>query len=60
MSEDVGPGGSDTVVERRIVRTEPAGRNWAEIGIGLAAAFALIAMYGAGMWAIWVVAEALI
>jgi hypothetical protein len=46
-------------LERGAVRTEPSGRNWAEIGIGLAAAFALIAIYCAGMWAVVVLVQAL-
>lgn len=47
-------------LERRAVRTESSGRNWAEIGVGLAAAFALIAIYGAGVWAVVVLVQALV
>jgi hypothetical protein len=50
---------SDAVLGGRAVRSESSGRNWAEIGIGLAAAFALIAMYSAGIWALVVLGEAL-
>ena len=50
---------SDAVLGGRAVRSESPDRNWAEIGIGLAAAFALIAMYSAGMWALVVLGEAL-
>jgi len=46
-------------LERRAVGTESSGRNWAEIGVGLAAAFALIAIYCAGMWAVVVLVQAL-
>jgi hypothetical protein len=49
----------DMPLERRAVRTESSGRNWAEIGVGLAAAFALIAIYCAGMWAVVVLVQAL-
>jgi len=46
-------------LESRVVRTESSGRNWAEIGVGLAAALALIAIYCAGMWAVVVLVQAL-
>jgi hypothetical protein len=46
-------------LERGAVRTESSGRNWAEIGIGLASAFALIALFCAGVWAVVVLAQAL-
>jgi hypothetical protein len=46
-------------LEPGAVRTEPSGRNWAEIGIGLAAAFALIAIFCAGVWAVVVLVQAL-
>ena len=38
---------------------EPKSRDWRAIGVGLGAAFALIGLYGAGVWALWVVVEAL-
>ena len=46
-------------LERRVARTESSGRNWAEIGVGLAAAFALIAIFCAGVWAVVVLVQAL-
>ena len=46
-------------LERGAVRTESSGRNWAEIGVGLAAVFALIAIYSAGVWAVVVLVQAL-
>ena len=45
-------------LEHRTVRTESSGRHWAEIGVGLAAAFALIAIYCAGIWAVVVLVQA--
>ena len=48
------------VEHRATVNVEPAGREWKAIGVGLIAAFALIDLYVAGVWAIWVIAEALI
>jgi len=49
----------DAPLARPSVTTEPSGRNWAEIGVGLAAAFALIAIYSAGVWAVVVLVQAL-
>jgi hypothetical protein len=46
-------------LERRAVRIESSGRNWAEIGVGLTAAFALIAIFCAGVWAVVVLVQAL-
>ena len=46
-------------LEHGAVRTESSGRNWAEIGVGLAAAFALIAIFCAGVWAVVVLVQAL-
>ena len=37
---------------------QPSGRDWAGIGVGLAAAFALVATFLAGMWAVVVLVEA--
>jgi len=57
----VAPGNSDatvSVVERRAVPVEP-GRDWAEIGLGLAAAFALVGICVAGLWALVVLVGAL-
>ena len=57
---------SDGVFEHSVplepgaAKTESSGRNWAEIGVGLAAAFALIAIFCAGLWAVLVIAQALI
>ena len=51
---------SDALLGVRAVTTESSGRSWAEIGIGLAAAFAVIAMYSAGIWALVVLGEALV
>lgn len=42
------------------MEAEHSGRNWAEIGVGLATAVALIAMYVAGIWAVWVIVAALV
>jgi hypothetical protein len=50
---------SDVLLEPRAVTTEPSGRDWAQIGIDLATAFLLIALYAVGMWAIVVLVEAL-
>ena len=50
---------SDALLERTAVTTEPSGRNWAEIGLGLAAAFAVIAIYVVGVWSVVVLVEAL-
>ena len=49
---------SDSLLERAEVETE-SGRDWVGIGIGLAAAFALVAIFVAGMWALVVLVEAL-
>ena len=54
-----GPFEHGVPLERRAVRTESSGRNWAEIGVDLAAAFALIAIFCAGVWAVVVLAQAL-
>lgn len=53
-----GPG--ECVEHRAAVNVEPTGRDWKAIGVGLIAAFALVDLYVAGVWAIWVIAEALI
>ena len=49
----------DLPLEGAAVRTESAGRNWAEIALSLAAAFALVAIFSAGMWAVVVLVQAL-
>jgi hypothetical protein len=49
---------SDELLERPAVGTGSSGRDWAGIGVGLAAAFALIAIFVAGVWALVVLAEA--
>jgi len=59
MSERVLQPPSDALVERRTIKLESAGRDWREIGFGLVAAFALVALFGIGMWAVLVLAEAL-
>ena len=38
--------------ERGAVKTEPSGRDWAGIGVGLAGAFALVAIFVAATWAL--------
>jgi hypothetical protein len=48
-----------SVVERQGVTAEPSGRDWVEIGSGLAAAFALVGIVGAGVWAVVVLIGAL-
>jgi len=50
---------SDSLLERPEAGTESSGRDWVGIGIGLAAAFALVAIFVAGMWALVVLVEAL-
>jgi hypothetical protein len=50
---------SDASVERRSLRAEPSGRDWPAIGVGLAAALAIVAIYGAGVWAVVVLVQAL-
>jgi hypothetical protein len=49
---------SEGLLERRAVRTESSGRDWAGIGVGLAGAFALVAIFGAGVWALVVLVTA--
>jgi len=46
-----------SVVERQAV--EPAGRDWAEIGLGLIAALALVGIGAAGVWAVVVLVSSL-
>jgi len=48
-----------SVVERRAVTVEPPGRDWAEIGLGLLAAFALAGIGATGIWAVVVLVSAL-
>jgi hypothetical protein len=48
----------ELLLERPAVGTEPTGRDWVGIGVGLAAAFALIAILCAAMWAAVVLMEA--
>ena len=47
-----------TIVERSAEATDRSGRDWAAIGVGLAAAFALVAILMAGTWAVVVLVEA--
>ena len=51
--------GSEALLERRAVGTEPSGRNWSAIGAGLAAAIALAGMYCVAVWAVVVLVQAL-
>jgi hypothetical protein len=48
----------DVILDRPAVGTESSGRDWAGIGVGLAGAFALIAVFLAAMWALVVLVEA--
>jgi len=50
----------DAPLARPSVSTEPSGRDWSAIGVGLAAAFALIGIYSAGVWAVVVLVQALV
>lgn len=50
---------NDALVDRRSASTVPSGRNWARIGVGLVAAFAIIGIYAACLWAVLVLLEAL-
>jgi hypothetical protein len=48
---------SDPLLEPEVV-TKPSGRrNWAEIGVGLVAAFAVIALYVVGVWAVVILVQ---
>jgi hypothetical protein len=49
---------NELVLERSAVTTEPHARDWTAIGVGLAAALALIAIFIAATWAIVVLVEA--
>jgi len=52
---------SDASVEHPSARTGPFGRrDWSAIGVGWAAAFALIGIYSAGVWAVVVLVQALV
>jgi hypothetical protein len=57
----VAPGNSDATmsVEHPAVTAESSGRDWGEIGGGLAAAFALVGICVAGLWALVVLVGAL-
>ena len=59
MSESALQARSEAQSERRTIASKPAGRDWKAIGFGLAAAFALIALYGIGIWSVVVLVEAL-
>ena len=48
---------NDLPTEHPAVGTQSSGR-WAEIGVGLAAAIALTAIFVAGLWALVVLVEA--
>ena len=43
---------SDALLEHRTARAESYGRDWAGIGVGLAGAFALVAIFVAAIWAL--------
>jgi hypothetical protein len=51
---------SDAPVERKAVTTKPSGQNWAGIGVGLAAAFAVIALYVVGVWTVVILVQAVV
>jgi hypothetical protein len=51
---------SDALLERKAVTTEPSGRNWPAIGVGSAAAFAVIALYVVVVWAVVILVQALV
>jgi hypothetical protein len=51
---------SDLLLERPTVGTQASSRDWVGIGVGLLAAFALLAIVLAGVWALVVLAEALV
>jgi hypothetical protein len=51
---------NDVPLAQAAVRPESSGRDWGEIGIGLVSAFALIAIFTAGVWAVVVLGQALI
>lgn len=57
MSDGVFQPSNSPVVERPAVGTESSGRDWAGIGVGLAAAFALIAIFLAAVWALVIIVE---
>ena len=48
---------TDSRLQHAAVGTDSSHRDWAEIGIGLAAAFALIAILLAALWALVVLVE---
>lgn len=48
-----------SVVEEQAVTPEPIGRDWGEIGLGLASAFALVGIGSVGIWAVIVLVGAL-
>jgi hypothetical protein len=49
---------SDKLLERRDLLTATPARDWAAIGAGLAAAFALVAIFLSGAWALLVLVSA--
>ena len=51
---------SDLLLERPTAGTQASSRDWVGIAVGLAAAFALLAIVLAGVWAVVVLAEALV
>jgi hypothetical protein len=50
---------SDALLGSRSATTEPSGRNWGAIGVGLAVAFAVIAIYVVAIWAVVILVQAL-
>ena len=51
---------SAALLEREAVTTEPSGRNWAGIAVGLVAAFAVVALYVVGVWAVVILVQAVV
>ena len=51
---------SDAPFERPSATTDPSGRDWGAIGVGLVAAFAVIALYVVVIWAIAILVQALV
>ena len=49
-----------SVAERPVVTNESSRRKWADVGLGLAGAFALVAIFLAGVWAVVVLTGALV
>jgi len=50
---------SSEVLEQQAVHAESSGRDWGSIGAGFVAAFAVVAIYVTGIWALVVLVQAL-